>query len=315
MTRYIFLIVLFLFVFPTYSIAADVTISLSPSVRYIVAKPGAQIVLPYTVVNYGNDAYISIEIKQFSWSPANDIFSFSPYISNKNTPAITSDVGEKEHFLLLSQEKHTGSLVISVPQTISEKEYYFALLASNVPQQDFATRSSIGLRAAATSYVIINPSTHPSDTTDIQLFPFDITSTYPFTLFGKKIYITDSSRPQKMNVRFKNIASKTAFVKPRIIINSKNGSEALFDGAHMTLLAPEQSRTIQTDINFSIIPQRHRLTVEIVTQPNHDIFQQIDIISFPFRIIGLLGGILIFLLTYKIALRFKRFTMKKRTIK
>lgn len=174
--------------------AQQVGLSLNPSLHEIVTKPNSSLELKFTLENVGDPALVSLKL--LSSTPA-DSFGNMKLKSNLYGP-ILFDIKEypltsKKSFIMKSRESKKLTLVIDIPEQITEADYYYSLVAQTDPPPAGDGTVSAKASVSIASNILMSVSKDFPSETNTKIVLFDIPNSYKLNLFGKKIYLINSS--------------------------------------------------------------------------------------------------------------------------
>jgi hypothetical protein len=246
----IIFITVFLSVFSTRIYAQQIGLSLTPSLHEITAKPNTTIDLKFTLENIGDPALVSLKLVN---SAPSDTFGNVALKQSLSSPILFNikeyNLENGKPFIMKTKEQKKISLTLEIPEDIKEKDYYYSLIAqtSPPPAEDgsISARGSLGI---ASNILISVAKEFPADS-KAKIVLFEIPGTYKLGLFGKTIYVVNSSKPITTVLTVQN--NEIHRIKPSGIINisSTFGEKKSYALPPQNILA-ESQRTIQAELAY-----------------------------------------------------------------
>lgn len=217
---WLFLIVFVLFLSPEIH-AQELSLSISPPITHIIAKQGKTIVIPYSIVNYGDPTLIRIVPHVISLADSNGTYAMNEYLSDDpNAPRLELDGPAQEPMLLLSKQAYDGAVTITIGEKTPQKDYYFALLAKSEDSKGFETSSSVKLTGGVSSNILLTVSNSGNLDRDIAISKLEIDSGIPLRWGDSTISIIDSGHAINTSVTLSNRGSNMTSVSGRIGLGS-----------------------------------------------------------------------------------------------
>lgn len=230
--------------------AQQVGISLSPSLHEITAKADNSFDVKFTLENIGDPALVSLKLVN---STPSGMFGTMALKQTLNGPIQFTikeyDLQNSKPFILKTKEQKRITLTIEIPPNTKEKDYYYSLIAqTSPPPAEDGTISARGSISIASNILLSVASEFPTDS-KAKIVLFELPATYKINLFGKMIYVVDSSKPFKAVLTVQN--SEIHRIKPSgiITITSTFGEKKSYSIYPQNILA-ESQRTIQAELPY-----------------------------------------------------------------
>lgn len=267
--------------------------SLAPHEYEIIAKPGTTIPLTYILTNTGDPTVFALKVYLVTSSPTDASYTLTPYNdSTRSTlPSINSalnNFGLDSPFLLASQEAVEFDLLLSVPSTTSEQDYYLAVVAESEPNEGFEDTNRLLIKAGTGSMIYLSVTQDGTIKRDAQLTLLSVPSL--FTIGDNNLFFVDSSVPVPLNMRAAAPGLYNSLASGQIIINPEWGesvnvvipSQRILGGAERLLFSDAHAHsnstyelnirgfnflTIQGYIQFDYKPSSDPKTLYLVALP------------------------------------------------
>lgn len=223
-----FLIVLFAsLVSPSLVKSQEVSLSLTPLVAEVIAKPGSSGRATFTLINGPDPATVLVKLLP---AEARDTYGLLTPIDSQKNPfefSLDGDVQLNEPFFLKSGEKRELNLTIRAAQEIDLKDYYYLFLVEFQPPPVEEGRSSIGIKATTGSNLLISVTKSQS----IELKPtvalFTINSGFKLPLGTRNLNLVDSFDTVQVVLTVENKGSYRIKPEGRIIMRTPLGTKSL----------------------------------------------------------------------------------------
>jgi len=137
MRRFLFFTIIFLIIillFPTWAIAQQVSLSLSPPLLELFIKPGKSIMVAYKLDNLGDPAFINLKVLPFEAKDNLGNIRIKPEFEGPVRFSLdNSDLQLEQPFFLKTNGSQQILLRIRIPENIVDGDFYYSLLAETAP--------------------------------------------------------------------------------------------------------------------------------------------------------------------------------------
>lgn len=224
----------FLFLFGNGEVhAQQFATMLSPAQSHIIAKPGAEIIIPYTLTNTGDPVVIKLRVYGLAITDSKgsyELIPVDPSPSGTELPHFsTSDpiLTLDSPFLVSSQEAVEFDLVIRTNEDIKEHDYYFSLVAEAEPAEGFEDTSRIILQNGIGSAIYLSLSADGNLDIDGEIALFEVRPQYSFQLLNHRIAFIDSFQPIPIILTVANTGDRIFPVSGQISVKSQQKAETI----------------------------------------------------------------------------------------
>lgn len=195
--KYTFLmIVLCLLFIPRVVDASQFSFSQSPQSYEVVAKPGATIVLPYTLTNVGDPSVMQLQIYALSIKDSQGSYEIIPHYSD-NPGKIQFYLNNSRHllrepFFMNTSEAISYEVAVGIPEHMKPGDYYFAVVGQTEQNEGFVETSTIFLQGGVGSIIYLTISPDGTYSHSGKITQFGIQSNYSITWGNVEYQIVDS---------------------------------------------------------------------------------------------------------------------------
>lgn len=314
---YIIVLLLLLLIATKVTHAETSDLSVSPSVIRLVAKPGSQPELKFTLENKGDPQIIKLRIYEFR--PVNA--SGHIKLSNIYTGPVEFKIEDatllfKSPFLLKSNYQQVVNIKMSIPEQILEKDYYFTLLAetSPFPAPDGETTVKFSTQLGANILLSISKDGRTEKKASIPLFVVPRNIRLPFF---KNISIYDSFDNVPVILMIKNsgqnvispdatVALKGWNIKRTYTLDKKNilssSQRVIFDRKNCSKDCPDSSSILMKGLFIG----NYKLTATVSIEGKSSyIYTTTSFLALPIKLIFIL--VLISLLSFYLSKKLKEY--------
>ena len=233
-----------------YSLAQQLTLSLSPPLIETIIKPGKSILIAYRLENLGDPAIFRVNVLPFS---ARGIYG-DLNIENEFSGPVrffldNSDIKMNEPFFLKTQASQQLLLRIRIPEGAPISDYYYTLLATSQPPPSIDGISSSQVKATIGSNLLITVT----QTGEVQLkgkiSSFEILPRFQFSFRGKTIRVIDSQDKIIIDSVVENLGEN--YLKPHgeIVLRGNFGETSKYEYLPKNILA-HSKRLTQAQTSF-----------------------------------------------------------------
>ncbi|QQS44629.1 hypothetical protein IPM65_03455 [Candidatus Roizmanbacteria bacterium] len=188
--------------------AQQFSFSLKPAQNHVIAKPGASIVLPYTLVNTGDPTVVKLQPYLLSVKDSGGSYDLVPYYSDvPDFPVFTtSDAALRigEPFLISAQEAIEFDLIVVTNENLKEEDYYFTFVVESEPTEGFEDTSHISLQSGIGSNIYLSISKDGNLSSSGEITQFSVQPQFTFSLGNRQLALFDSFQPVPILVTVAN---------------------------------------------------------------------------------------------------------------
>jgi len=162
MRRFLFFTIIFLIIillFPTWAIAQQVSLSLSPPLLELFIKPGKSIMVAYKLDNLGDPAFINLKVLPFEAKDNLGNIRIKPEFEGPVRFSLdNSDLQLEQPFFLKTNGSQQILLRIRIPENIVDGDFYYSLLAETAPPTASEGIGSARAKATIGSNILVTIS-------------------------------------------------------------------------------------------------------------------------------------------------------------
>lgn len=227
--------------------AQQVSLSISPPLIELVAKPGKSVLIAYTVQNLGDPAVLRTRVVSFY--PKNQTGGIDlkeelegPIRFNLDN----ADIQLEQPFFLTTRQSQQILLNIRVPEGAPEGDYYYTLIAEADPSpfQEGASVSRAQARIGANILVTVTDSGRVDIKGKIPIL--DTLARFKFNLFGRNYRIFDSGDKIPVVLIVENSGKNAIKPNGKITMKGPFGGTASYEILPQNILALSQRQIIAT---------------------------------------------------------------------
>ena len=308
--KYTLLLIVFtlFLVRPVY--AAQFAFSQSPQAHEVIARPGATVILPFTLTNVGDPTVMELRVYTVLVKDSQGSYALIPHYSdNPNSPEFYLNDSThllSEPFFINTSEAIEYEVAIHIPEGIREGDYYFAVVGQSAQNKGFVDTSTMFFQGGVGSMVYLTVSSDGVLHQSGSITQFDVQSKHIFTWHNKKYHVFDS---------FKNIP---------FVLSIANAGSNLFKAAGTISIRPiflgTDAQLLSTDPTYVMAETNkilrssqssNRNNTVIIQSPFAGIFgassdvhiEEVSYIVFPFTYIAYGVGMVFLIATIVIFLR------------
>jgi len=295
MKKQLFLFIFFLFfLLPSSSLAQEFSLSLTPPVVHLIARPGKKIIQTYELENpTPNTIYLTTSILPFE--PADDqgnpqyqINPPSPLTPQPQFSLQNTNLSLGENFALSANQKQQLVLKISLPENLPETDYYYTLFIEKVPSQANG-QSQTAIQPRLGSHLLISASSSVD-------FPASLLPSLEIKngLWGLPIFDLFLGQPQIL-IKLQNPNSHLAYAQADLTLlrhGQIKQTQTLRPDRVLAGSIRQASCTSQDNCHFSppFWPGRYQVKLSL---PDQELIQ--SFYTLPYYLLGLcLLGLLLF---------------------
>ena len=224
-TLVLFLLI-FLYFFTPKIYASQYSLSITPDSYWIVAKPGAEFNLPYTISNSGDPVVIGIKTYiakitdsegNVSLSPLSDSSQITFGLQNSSEPLDSA-------FLIKTAEAVEFEISGKINPEIEQGDYYFVFVAESAKSESFEQGTSINILGGVGSILYLSVTNEGNLEENTKIVNFDTNSLGRIKIGDKIIKIADSSKPVDPILTIANIGANLVEISGKISITSRLSS-------------------------------------------------------------------------------------------
>jgi len=227
-----------------YSLAQQLTLSLSPPLIETIIKPGKSILIAYRLENLGDPAIFRVNVLPFS---ARGIYG-DLNIENEFSGPVrffldNSDIKMNEPFFLKTQASQQLLLRIRIPEGAPISDYYYTLLAISQPPPSIDGISSSQVKATIGSNLLITVTSTGQIQLNGKISSFEILPRFQFSFRGKTIRVIDSQDKIIINSVVENLGEN--YIKPQgeIVLRGNFGETSKYEYVPKNILAHSKRLT------------------------------------------------------------------------
>jgi hypothetical protein len=264
--------------------AQQAQISFDPPITYVATQPGKTLDVPINLENKGDPGTIKLKVRPFQ---VTDSFGHTEIKEGGELPVKFSleqdnlNFNLDEAFFIKTNETKKIRLRIEVPSDLSEKDYYYSVLAElqAPPEQEGVTSTRI--KVTVVSDVILTVTQSGALVNKGKILSFSATSPHSFMLGGKNIF--DSSYPVHLSLLLEN--SGHNFIRPqgKVDLRGQFGAHASFELPTATVLAGTQ-RNLSLEVPGLYFGRYNVAATISLGEGAAVVFAQTSFIAFPFRL-------------------------------
>jgi len=301
MRRFLFFTIIFLIIillFPTWAIAQQVSLSLSPPLLELFIKPGKSIMVAYKLDNLGDPAFINLKVLPFEAKDNLGNIRIKPEFEGPVRFSLdNSDLQLEQPFFLKTNGSQQILLRIRIPENIVDGDFYYSLLAETAPPTASEGIGSARAKATIGSNILVTIS----NSGNIDIKPRVV-------LFSTRGGVFDSFDKIPLVFIVENKGKNMIKPEGQITLKGNFGETAKYDIISKNILAESQrliEATPSADLSSRIYHPsslvlsgffigKYNLSTQISFGENSPtIFGATTFYAFPFKI---MGGVLLAIL-------------------
>jgi len=301
MRRFLFFTIIFLIIillFPTWAIAQQVSLSLSPPLLELFIKPGKSIMVAYKLDNLGDPAFINLKVLPFEAKDNLGNIRIKPEFEGPVRFSLdNSDLQLEQPFFLKTNGSQQILLRIRIPENIVDGDFYYSLLAETAPPTAGEGIGSARAKATIGSNILVTIS----NSGNIDIKPRVV-------LFSTRGGVFDSFDKIPLVFIVENKGKNMIKPEGQITLKGNFGETAKYDTISKNILAESQrliEATPSADLSSRIYHPsslvlsgffigKYNLSTQISFGENSPtIFGATTFYAFPFKI---MGGVLLAIL-------------------
>ena len=239
----VFLTLIFYLLAP-YSLAQQLTLSLSPPLIETIIKPGKAILIAYRLENLGDPAIFRVNV--FPFSARGDYGDMA--IKNEFSGPVrfsldNSDIKMNEPFFLKTRASQQLLLRVRIPEGAPISDYYYTLLATSQPPPSIDGISSSQVKATIGSNLLITVTPTGQVQLNGKISSFEILPRFQFSFLGKTFRIIDSQDKIIVNSLVENLGEN--YLKPQgeIVLRGNFGETSKYEYVPKNILAHSKRLT------------------------------------------------------------------------
>jgi hypothetical protein len=181
-------------ILPITVMAQQVTLSLSPPLVELFAKPGKSVLVAYNLENLADPTILAAKVLPFSALGNQGAVKIKKEFEGPIRFSLdNSDLTLNQAFFLKTKDSQQLLLRIRIPEGTPEGDYYYTLLVETKPTILSQGETLSSAKATIGSHILITVS--QSGLVDIKgkVAVFDVFSRYQFNLFGRTLKILEST--------------------------------------------------------------------------------------------------------------------------
>ncbi len=285
----VFLLIIFLLIFPHQVFSQQVSLGISPPLVEIKIKPGKSILIGYQVQNFGDPVYIQAKVLPFE--PKDNYGRIK--LKNEFTGPIqfsldNATIKLEKPFFLETNKSEQLLLKIKAPEIANQGDYYYSLLIETLPPIYKEGVASAQSKTTIGSNILITVTENGI----IDIKPKNVIFTT-----GKKIF--DSFEPIPLTFIIANLGKNLIQTQGKIILKGNFGAKTEFEIVQKNILSQSQrliEATPSGNLNLFnepkslVLPKgfyigRYILTGEVSFGENSPkIFTNTTFFAFPFKL-------------------------------
>lgn len=245
-------ILIFTFFILNYSYAQQVSLSLSPPLIELLAKPGKSVLIAYTLENLGDPVILSTKVLPFIPLDNQGKIQIKPDFEGPIRFSLeNSNLNLGQSFFLRNKQSQQLLLRIRVPEGAPEGDYYYSFLVESQPSLGALNESSSFSKATIGGNILITVSESGQTNIKGKINLFDVVPRYQIKIFGKSVKIFESSDLIPVVLILENNGKN--FIKPQgeIILTGNFGEKAKYNVLSQNILSQSQ-RLIQASPSAEI---------------------------------------------------------------
>lgn len=299
-TRFIIFIFFWVFlIFPRFSFAQQISLSLDPPLTEVFIKPGKTLTLPYKINNYGDPIVLSFKVLPFEARDNHGNIKLKQIEDNSIQFSVPVP------FFLKTNTQEDIHIKVSVPGGSIEKDYYYVLVATSEPIPTKNSGFLLQSKLILTSNILIDVSTQNISEINGKLTLFDIPNSYKLGFFGKTVKIIDSFDKLPISLIVENKGKNHIKPKGEITLKGSFGNKIVYPLLSDNILAYSQ-RLIKVSnqpikdysrdhsaVLSGFFMGSYNLSANFNFGNNNPIFSTITFIAIPIKLISVLLMVII----------------------
>lgn len=224
--------------------AQDIRTTLDPSFYHIFIKPGETNLFTLDFINSGDPQVYTFKLYQLGNPDLNgnlqplqdkepdvDIVITSPYIRFN------------EEFLSRTSETQKVPVSVTVPESLAEGEYYFAIAAQSVPPVPNQGSTSIQINGGNAALVIVTVSKNNTEVKKVETGLFRAITGFSIPWGGSTLHIVNTDTPIPVSLQIRN-AGKFILIPQGEITLKNQANEVQSFGIVPVYLYPSSQRLL-----------------------------------------------------------------------
>lgn len=234
-----------------YSLAQQLTLSLSPPLIETIIKPGKSILIAYRLENLGDPAIFRVNVLPFSpRGISGDMIIENEFSGPVRFSLDNSDIKMNEPFFLKTRSSQQLLLRIRIPEGAPIGDYYYTLLATSQPPPSIDGISSSQVKATIGSNLLITVTQTGEVQLNGKISSFEVVPRFQFSFRGKTVRVIDSQDKIIINSVVENLGEN--YLKPQgeIILRGNFGETSKYEYVSKNILA-HSKRLTQAQPSFA----------------------------------------------------------------
>ncbi len=245
--------------------AQQFSFSLKPAQNHVIAKPGASIVLPYTLVNTGDPTVVKLQPYLLSVKDSGGSYDLIPYYSDvPDFPVFTtSDAALRigEPFLISAQEAIEFDVIVVTNEHLKEGDYYFTFVVESEPTEGFEDTSHISLQSGIGSNIYLSISKDGNLSSSGEITQFSVQPQFTLSLGNRQLALFDSFQPVPILLTVANKGKRILQASGTLSVQSNLASRATFIPIPEQYILADSQRLLAGTSTGSIIQETHTAVI------------------------------------------------------